>query len=100
MNRETLIIIGLSIAFLCGWSAPRNRYQLIHFDLAPDKRQYDATRIDTWTGEIQVIMRLPDPTGGDYLCDYWATVPVKKDAQTAYSLYDFRKEYAAKNVKK
>lgn len=100
MKRPILYGLALAFTFYLGWITPRNRYQLVHFDLAPDKRQYDATRIDTWTGDIQVIMRLPDPTGGDYLCDYWATVPVKKDAQTAYSLYDFRKEYAAKNVKK
>jgi len=100
MTRNTLIIIGLSLAFLCGWATPRNRYQLIHFDLAANKKQYDATRMDTWTGEVQVIFRMPDPNGSDYLCDYWATVPIKKTETEAVRVYDDRKAYNEKQSKK
>jgi hypothetical protein len=99
MKREILIIIGLSIAFVCGWAAPRNRYQLIHFDLAANKKQYDAVRIDTWTGDVQVIFRMPDPDGSDYLCDYWATVPVKKTQDEAIRVYNDRKSYNQKHPK-
>jgi hypothetical protein len=99
MKREILIILGLSIAFVCGWAAPRNRYQLIHFDLAANKKQYDAVRIDTWTGDVQVIFRMPDPDGSDYLCDYWATVPVKKTQDEAIRVYNDRKSYNQKHPK-
>ena len=56
--------------------------------------------MDTWTGDIQVIFRMPDPDGGDYLCDYWTTVPVKKTEDEAIQIYNDRKAYNEKHPKK
>lgn len=100
MNRETLIIIGLSIAFLCGWSTPRSRYQLFRYETDNPKLFLNAIRMDTWTGEIQTIFNMPDPSGVGSVCEYWGTVPVKKTQEEATQIYNDRKAHNEKYPKK
>lgn len=99
MKRETLVVIGLSIAFICGWTAPRNRYQLFRYETDNPKLFFNAIRMDTWTGEIQTIMRMPDPDGSGSICDYWHTLPVKKTQDEAIRVYNDRKAYNEKHSK-
>jgi hypothetical protein len=100
MKQPIVIGVALLLSFYCGWITPRNRYQLLHFDVAANQKQYDATRIDTWTGEIQVMMRMPEPNGGDYLCDYWVTVPNVHTEAKAIEIYNTRKKFDQMNQKK
>ena len=55
--------------------------------------------MDTWTGEIQTIMRMPDPDGSGSICDYWHTLPVKKTQDEAIRVYNDRKAYNEKHSK-
>ena len=93
MKRESLMIIGLLIAFLCGWAAPRSRYQLFRYETDNPKLFLNAIRMDTWTGEIQTIFTMPDPSGKGTIGDYWNNIYVIKDQKTANGLYELRKKY-------